>query len=129
MIYRKGFCTLKYHNPTFEKKDDFFERFLLIDYRILFQKNVIFEDNFSDKIEVSGWMNTNMAAASYHPRILSSKYGQTGNVKPLTANHSLSFAVKWPNLDLKVSNEAGTRVRTTCDWENIILVLGSEGLW
>ena len=74
-------------------------------------------------------MNTNMAAASYHPRILSSKYGQTGNVKPLTANHSLSFAVKWPNLDLKVSNEAGSRVRTTCDWENIILVLGSEGLW
>ena len=129
MIYRKGFCTLKYHNPRFEKKDDFFERFLLIDYRILFQKNVIFEDNFSDKIEVSGWMNTNMAAASYHPRILSSKYGQTGNVKPLTANHSLSFAVKWPNLDLKVSNEAGSRVRTTCDWENIILVLGSEGLW
>ena len=78
-------------------------------------------------------MNTNMAAASYHPRILSSKYGQMGNVKPLHANHSLSFAVKWPNLDLKVSikvsNEAGSRVRTTCDWENIILVLGSEGLW
>ena len=49
-------------------------------------------------------MNTNMAAASYHPRILSPKYGQTGNVKPLTANRSLSFAVKWPILDLKVSN-------------------------
>ena len=49
-------------------------------------------------------MNTNMAAASYHPRIVSPKYGQTGNVKPLTANRrSLSFAVKWPNLDLKVS--------------------------
>ena len=28
------------------------------------------------------------------PRILSPKYGQTGNVKPLTANRSLSFAVK-----------------------------------
>ena len=49
-------------------------------------------------------MNTNIAAASYHSRILSPKYGQTGNVKPLTANRrSLSFAVKWPNLDLKVS--------------------------
>ena len=49
-------------------------------------------------------MKTNMAAASYHPRIVSPKYGQTGNVKPLTANRrSLSFAVKWPNLDLKVS--------------------------
>ena len=45
-----------------------------------------------------------MAAASYHPRILSPKYGQTGNVKPLTANRSLSFAVKWPNLDLNVFN-------------------------
>ena len=43
---------------------------------------------------------TNMATASYHPRILS---GQTGNVKPLSANRSLSFPVKWPNLDLKVS--------------------------
>ena len=28
---------------------------------------------------------------------------QTGSMKPLTANHSLLFAVKWPNLDLKVS--------------------------
>ena len=36
------------------------------------------------------------------PRILSSKYGQTGNVKPLTTNRSLSFVIKWPNLDLKV---------------------------
>ena len=32
-----------------------------------------------------------MAAASYHPRILSPKYGQTGNVRPLTAKRSLSF--------------------------------------
>ena len=47
-------------------------------------------------------MMTNMATASYHPRISSPKYGQTGNVKPLTANRSLSFPVKWPNLDLKV---------------------------
>ena len=37
------------------------------------------------------------------PRILSPKYGQTGKVKPLTANRSLSFAVKWPNLDFKDS--------------------------
>ena len=48
---------------------------------------------------------TNMAAASYHPRIWSPKYGQTGKVKPLTANHSLKFAVQWPNLHPKVSNE------------------------
>ena len=37
---------------------------------------------------------TNMAAAGYHPRILSPKYGQMGNVKLLTANRSLSFPVK-----------------------------------
>ena len=35
-----------------------------------------------------------MAAASYHPGILIPKYGQTGNVKPLTANRGLSFEVK-----------------------------------
>ena len=62
-----------------------------------------FEDTFSGKTEVSGWMKTNMATASYHPWILRAKYGQTGNVKLLTANRSLSFAVKWPNLDLKGS--------------------------
>ena len=55
-----------------------------------------FEDNFSAKIGVIGGMKANMAAASYnyHLRVLSPKYGQTGNVKPLTANRSLSFAVK-----------------------------------
>ena len=46
-------------------------------------------------------MKTNLATASYHPRILSPKYGQTGNVKPLTEK-PLSFAVNWPNLDLEV---------------------------
>ena len=49
-------------------------------------------------------MKTNLAAASYRSRILSPKYGQTGNVKPFTANRNLPFAVKRPNLDLKVSN-------------------------
>ena len=44
-----------------------------------------------------------MAAASYHPRILIPKYEQTDNVKPLTTNRGLQFAVGWPNLDLKVS--------------------------
>ena len=33
----------------------------------------------------------------------SPKYEKTGNLKPLTANRSLSFAVKWPNLNLKFS--------------------------
>ena len=44
-----------------------------------------------------------MAAASYHPRILIPKYVQTDNVKPLTTNRGLQFAVGRPNLDLKVS--------------------------
>ena len=35
-----------------------------------------------------------MAAASYHPRIASPKYGQMGNVKPLTANRGLPFVVR-----------------------------------
>ena len=45
------------------------------------------------------------------PRILSSKYGQTGNVKPLTPNRSLSFVVKWPNHDLKVPSYGMIRIR------------------
>ena len=39
-------------------------------------------------------MKANMAAANYYPRIVTLKYGQTGKLKPLTANHSLSVAVK-----------------------------------
>ena len=35
-----------------------------------------------------------MAAASYHPRILIPKYGQSDIVKPLTANRGLPFAVR-----------------------------------
>ena len=35
-----------------------------------------------------------MAAASYHPRILIPKYGQTDSVKPLTANRGFRFAVR-----------------------------------
>ena len=30
MIYRTVFCTLKHHNPTFEKKYDFLELFCLL---------------------------------------------------------------------------------------------------
>ena len=76
----------------FEKKYDFLELFCLwLSNSISKKRN--FEDNFSAKIEVSEWMNTNMAAASYHPRILSPKYGQTGNIKPLTVNRKPQFVV------------------------------------
>ena len=34
-----------------------------------------------------------MTAASYHPRILFPKYGQTDIMKPITANRGLSFVV------------------------------------
>ena len=70
-------------------------------------------------------MNTNIAAARYHPRILSSKYGQTGDVKPFTANPQFVVCSKMT----KPRYKAGSRVRTTYDWEYIVLVLGSEGLW
>ena len=99
---QQGFLHFKTSQSHVWEEVRFFWTFLLIYYRILFKRERNFEDNFSAKIEVSGWMNTNMAAASNHPPILSSKYGQTGNVKPLTANHSLSFAVKWPNLDMRL---------------------------
>ena len=46
---------------------------------------------------------TNMVAARYQPRILIPKFGKTGNVNPITANHGLQFAARWQNLDLKVS--------------------------
>ena len=84
----------------FEKKLDFLELFCLLNS---ISKKHNFEDSFSgSKIEESGWMKTNMAAMSYHSWILSPKYEQTGSMKPLTTNRSLLFAVKWPNLDLKV---------------------------
>ena len=40
-----------------------------------------------------------MADTGYHPRILSDKYGHTGNVKLL----ELPFVVRWPNLYLKIT--------------------------
>ena len=87
------FYILKDHNPM-QKYD-----FCLPVINFCFKKRN-FEDNFSAKTEVSGWMKTNTVAASYHPRILSANYWQAGNVKLLTANRSLTAAVKWPNLDL-----------------------------
>ena len=98
MFTARFFCTLKHHNPTFEKKYNFLELFCIVIIEFSF------EDNFSAKIAVSGWMKANMTATSYYPRTLSPKYGHTINAKPLTANRSLSFPLKWPNLDLKVSS-------------------------
>ena len=48
-------------------------------------------------------MNTNMEAARYPLGILSPKYGQASNVEPHIASRGLPLAVRWPNLDLKVS--------------------------
>ena len=91
VIYREVFCTLKHHNPSFEKKYDLIiELFCLSIIEFYFKKGN-FEDNFSAKIEVSGWMKTNMAASSCHPLILSPKYGQTGNVKPLFVGKTVSI--------------------------------------
>ena len=38
-------------------------------------------------------MKTNVAAASYHPQILSPKYGQMDNVERITANRKLQLVV------------------------------------
>ena len=38
-----------------------------------------------------------------HSRSSSLKYRQAGNMKPLTENRGLPFAVRWANLDFKVS--------------------------
>ena len=45
-----------------------------------------------------------MAPASYHTEILIPKYGQADNMKPLIPNHGLSFAIRWPNLNLNPLN-------------------------
>ena len=54
-------------------------------------------------------MKTNMTAASYHPRILSPMQICLNMGRRVTWNcfFSLPFAVKWPNLDVKVSIEKG----------------------
>ena len=43
-----------------------------------------------------------MVAASYHLRIVSPKYGQTCNLRLLTAQRGFQFAARWLNLDLEV---------------------------
>ena len=73
-------CTLKHHNSTFKKTYDFLELFFLLIIEFYFKKKKTQFKNWIKWIEVSGWMKTNMAAARYHPRILSPKYGQTGYV-------------------------------------------------
>ena len=45
-----------------------------------------------------------LLGSELHLRILISKYVQTDSMRPLTANRGFPFAVRWPNLDLKVSN-------------------------
>ena len=39
----------------------------------------------------------------FRSRSSSLKYRRTGNMKPLTENCGLPFAVRWANLDFKVS--------------------------
>ena len=80
-----------------------------------FLRNVTFKDNFSAKIKVNEWMNTNMEAARYHLGILSPKYGQASNVEQHLARRGLPFAVRWPHLDLKVSIIVKTS-RDTSKW-------------
>ena len=89
-----------------------------------FLRNAIFKDNFSAEIKVNEWMNTNMEAARYHLGILSPKYGQASNVEPHIARRGLLFAVRWPNLDLKVFIIVKTS-RNTSKWRHYSTV-GAE---
>ena len=51
------FCTLKHHNPTFEKKYNFLELFSVLFFYIEFYFNELnFKDNFSPKLR-GEWMN------------------------------------------------------------------------
>ena len=51
---------------------------------------------------------------SYHTEILIPKYGQADKVKLLTPNHGLPFAIRWPNLNLKVSTKKKTNLEGKC---------------
>ena len=62
-----------------------------------------------------------MAAASYHPRILIPKYGQTDNVKPLTANGK-PMILRWLQTSILRSLIKGKK-RLTPD---MVSVLGNK---
>ena len=81
-----GMTKLKLHNPIFERRSYFLERTLsLINCWTIFCRSIILKTvSISAKIEVNEWMKTKMAAISYQPRILSPKYEQMDNLKPLT---------------------------------------------
>ena len=74
----------------FEKKYDYLELFCLLIIEFYFKKRN-FEDSFSAKIEVSGWMKTNMAAASYRPANLKPQIWADGLRE--TVNHKQQFVV------------------------------------
>ena len=101
-----------------------FELFCLLIIECYFFEKRNFEDNFSAKIEVSGWMKTNMAAASYHPRIWSPRYGQTGNLqKNLAVNH-------WPlerGLTVQTWTSMQTANLTARPWSRDFLTFAVRG--
>lgn len=62
-----------------------FRALSLINCWTILRRNIILKTvSISAKIEVKEWMKTKMAAVSYQPRILSPKYEQMDNLKPLT---------------------------------------------
>lgn len=93
-----------HNDPMFERIYYFSESLRLEITSNSFSYKSNFEVDFSAWIGVNEWIKTNMAASSYHLWILSPKYGQTGNEETLTENRGSPFAVRWPNLDLKVFN-------------------------
>lgn len=67
------------------EKVPLFRTLSLINCWTIFCRSIVLKTvSISAKIEVNEWMKTKMAAISYQPRILSPKYEQMDNLKPLT---------------------------------------------
>ena len=99
-----------------------FRALSFINHPILSHKKRIFEDNFWAKIEMSGWMKTNMVSASYHARILSPKYGQSvATKKALTANIVNGGDWLWSPASIKGANkDAKIYVRRSTTLHNLL---------
>ena len=111
---QRGVFSFIHNDPMFERIYYFSEPFRLEIISNSFSYMSNFQVDFSAWIGVNEWIKTHMAASSYHLWILSPKYGHTGNEEMLTENHGLPFAVRWPNLDLKVFNSPPCHFK---EWE------------
>ena len=96
-----------------------FRTLSLINCWTIFCRSIILKTvSISAKIEVNEWMKTKMAAISYQPRILSPKYEQMDNLKPLTVCSEMA-----KHRSLSLSDCIGCAV----DWD-VTLILKWNGV-